>query len=270
MPAEVLGPVTTTDVALGGLLAGARLSRRVAARAARLLGPAARLLADPPLVPRRLRLAPRLDSWGRLWQTERAALVTTGVTSSAVTAQRALETVLPLVDLTPVVQGVLERLDLDAVASDAVGSIELAPLVDAAVSELDLTSLVVTQVDLGAVVSTALDQVDLTQVVVTKVDLEHVVTAALDELDLTALVEQRVDLAGIAERVVDDIDLQDIIRESTGSMASEAVRTVRFQSIDADDTVSRVADRFLLWVRRREVTTDVELDAEKPPEEEDG
>lgn len=60
-----------------------------------------------------------------------------------------------------------------------------------------------------------------------------VVTDVLDQLDL----------AGMARDIARDIDLPEIIRVSSGSVASEAVRDVRVGAIHADDAVSH-------WVGR--------------------
>lgn len=49
----------------------------------------------------------------------------------------------------------------------------------------------------------------------------------------------QLDLARVAREVIDDIDLPEIIRSSTGSVASETVRDVRMQAIEADEAVSR-------------------------------
>jgi hypothetical protein len=61
----------------------------------------------------------------------------------------------------------------------------------------------------------------------------------------------RIDLVGIAEEVIDAVDLPEIIRESTGSMASETVRGARMQGIHADEAVGRAVDRILLRRGRR-------------------
>ena len=92
-------------------------------------------------------------------------------------------------------------------------------------------------------------------------DLDRMVTALVPvvaeevvaRLDLDAIIA-RIDLAGLAEEVIESIDLPEIIRESTGTVASEVVRGVRMQSIDADEAVARVVDR--LFLRRRRRTTD--------------
>ena len=106
---------------------------------------------------------------------------------------------------------------------------------DAVVRRADLDA-VIDRIDMDAV----LDRLDLTGIVLTKVDLDAVVTAVLDRVDLIAL----------ANDIIEGVDLPRIIRESTGSMASETVQGARMQGVAADEAVSRVVDRLLL--RRRE------------------
>jgi hypothetical protein len=85
-----------------------------------------------------------------------------------------------------------------------------------------------------------LDRVDLTALVLQRVDLGAIADAAL----------ARVDLVAIAEQVIEGVDLPELIRESTGSMASDTVRGVRMRGIEADQTISHAMDR-LLRSRRR-------------------
>jgi predicted RNase H-like nuclease len=99
----------------------------------------------------------------------------------------------------------------------------------------------------------ALEQLDLTALVIAQIDLGDLVSAALQQVDLTEIVRQQVDLLGLAEYVVEGIDLPEIIRDSTGSVASEAVVGMRMQGIDADAAVGRVVDRVLR--RRRQHRT---------------
>ena len=73
----------------------------------------------------------------------------------------------------------------------------------------------------------------------------------LEQIDLTEIVLQQVDLIRVAEYVVQGIDLPEIIRESTGTVASEAVRGLRMQGVDADAAVARIADRLLHRRRSR-------------------
>ena len=64
------------------------------------------------------------------------------------------------------------------------------------------------------------------------VDVEHIV--------------ESVDLVAITNQIIAEIDLPEIIRQSTGSVASETVRGVRMQAISADDAVGRLGERFRL------------------------
>lgn len=75
--------------------------------------------------------------------------------------------------------------------------------------------------------------------------VRSIVRGAVGDVDLTKLINDNVDLVVIANRIVDGIDLPDIIRESTGSMSSEAVAGVRTQGMRADDAVSGIVDRVL-------------------------
>jgi len=130
--------------------------------------------------------------------------------------------------------------------------------------QLDLTQLVLDRVDLQRVVAGALDRLDLTAIVVERVDLGDVVATALQHVDLTQIVMSQVDLIGVAQYVVDGVDLPGIIRDSTGSVASEAMVGLRMQGIDADVLVGRVVDRMLR--RRRERRTE---EAPEPPDSSD-
>lgn len=64
----------------------------------------------------------------------------------------------------------------------------------------------------------------------------------LARLDLDAIIH-RVDLVAIVDEVIAGVDLPAIIRESTGTMASETVRGVRMTGITADDAISRTLRR---------------------------
>jgi hypothetical protein len=163
--------------------------------------------------------------------------------------------VLEQVDLRAVVLAVIERLDLTRIVLDHV---DLGTVVTAAVDRTDLevlTARVVDHVDLDAAaarldldavaarldVDAVVERLDLTRIVLEHVDLDAVVAAALDHLDLVAL----------ANEVIDGVDLPEIIRESTGSMASETVRSARMQGIHADEALERAVDRLLVRRRRR-------------------
>jgi len=101
----------------------------------------------------------------------------------------------------------------------------------------------------GAIVAAVLDEVDLDGVVA-RVDLDAIAAridldAIAARIDLNAIVS-RLDLAGLTEQVIDEVDLGEIIRESSGSMASETVDALRVQGMRADHFVSRLVDRVLL------------------------
>jgi hypothetical protein len=153
-----------------------------------------------------------------------------------------LDAVLARLDLTAIV---LERVDLDAVLAAVLDRIDLDDVVRrvdvAAVVERVDVEPVVARVDLDAVaqrldLDAVLARLDLTRIVLERVDLDAVLAAVLARLDLVAL----------AAEVIDGVDLPEIIRESTGSMASDTVQGVRMQAIGADEAVGRAVDRFLL------------------------
>ena len=150
-------------------------------------------------------------------------------------AAAVVEAVLDLVDLTDVV---LDHVDLDAV----VRAVDL----DQAVERVDIGAIL-DRVDVDAVVARAdLDRavarVDI-QAILDRVDVD----AIAQRLDLDAVVA-RLDLVALAEFVVEGIDLPGIIQSSSGAMASESIREVRWQGVSADERVAHVVDRML---RRR-------------------
>jgi hypothetical protein len=73
----------------------------------------------------------------------------------------------------------------------------------------------------------------------------------LQRVDLTQIALPQVDLIGVARYVMEGLDLPEIIRDSTGSVASEAVVGLRMQGVDADVAVGRVVDRILHRRRQR-------------------
>ena len=91
------------------------------------------------------------------------------------------------------------------------------------------------------VVDEVLDHIDLTRLVLDRVDIGDVVAG--------------IDMAGIAKEVIDEIDLPEIIRESSGAMASETVTGMRIKGIEADERVNRAIGRVLLRRRDRNTVT---------------
>ena len=172
---------------------------------------------------------------------------------------RLLDAVLDQVDLTGLVA---QRVDLDALVARidldaAVERVDLDAVVarvdlDAAVERVDLDA-VVARVDLGAVI----DRLPIDQVLA-RIDLDEVAGG----IDVDAVID-RIDLIALARYVIDGVDLPEIIRGSTGAMASEGIRGVRMQSIEADEHLGRLIDRALLRRRGRKT----EAPAYRAPEQ---
>ena len=177
----------------------------------------------------------------------------------AVAARIDVDSILDRVDLTSVAR---ERLDLDALVRTVdIDAIVSTVDIDAIIDRLDLDALAA-RIDVDAI----LDRVDLTNVAKERLDLNALVrtvdidaivrTVDIDALvrtvDLDAIVStvdidaiiDRLDLVALANEVIAAIDLPEIIRQSSGSLASETVRNVRTQSIEADRAVERAIDRF--------------------------
>ena len=150
------------------------------------------------------------------------------------------------VDQEPVERGLVRKRAPDHRDLDLAGEILGGLDIEAVINRLDLTELVQRRVDLDAIVAgvdiePVINRLDLTAIVLNHVDLDALVDAVL----------ARIDLVGLAEEVIDAVDLPEIIRESTGSMASETVRGARMQGIHADEAVGRAVDRILLRRGRR-------------------
>ena len=94
------------------------------------------------------------------------------------------------------------------------------------------------------VTDAVLDRLDLTQIVLDHVDVDAIVAKA----DIEAVID-RVPIVPIADYVIDEIDLPQIIRQSTGGVATDAINSVRVQTFGADQWVSRLTDAI---VRRRQ------------------
>jgi hypothetical protein len=119
--------------------------------------------------------------------------------------------------------------------------------------QVDLTQLVRERVDLNAIVDDVdidriLDRIDLDQVV-SRVDVDAIVDRVdvdrvIARTDLLAVID-RIDVAAIAQEVIEDVDLPRVIRESSGLLAGETVRTARVQGMHADHLVAKIVDRVI-------------------------
>jgi hypothetical protein len=77
---------------------------------------------------------------------------------------------------------------------------------------------------------------------------------------VAAEVLARIDMAGLAEGVIAEVDLAEMIRQSTGSVASDTVRGVRLQGISGDEAVGRVVAR----LRLRRTRVEPEMTPQQP------
>jgi hypothetical protein len=215
---------------------------------ARATAPIGRVVLHPPIIDKRLHPARAFDVLA-----DRGRRTRRNATDEL---RRLAVAIVPAV-----VQEVLNTLDLNAIVGERVDLDDLVATVDidAIINRVDIDD-VVRRVDLDAIV----DRIDL-DIVAKRLDID----AVADRIDLDRIVDRleidkivarvdvdavidRVDLVALAEQIIDGIDLPEIIRESTGSMASEVVRDVRIQSIDADEKVARIIDRLLRRGRTRQ------------------
>jgi hypothetical protein len=239
------------DVLVGTAWGAARLSGRIAVTGSRVAMPMVTFAARPPLVPRRLQPGHAVQVMVTRWQRDRPDTVQALGSWTSTVLPGAVEAALNQVDVERLVTLALERIDLDAVVSAVLNRLDIEAVTLAVLERLDLTqvsSAVVEAIDLDRVVGEAIAGMDIDQLVagvVGRLDIDAVASDALEQLDLTEIVLQQVDLVRVAEYVVQGIDLPEIIRESTGTVASEAVRGLRMQGVDADAAVARIADRLL-------------------------
>ncbi len=250
VPAPRLGPEArlALDAAVGSAALAAGVALALGRAGSRVAAPVARLLWTPPLVPRGLQPRSVVHALALTGRNDRRLLARRlGVVLDA-WLPVLVETAVDRVDLTALVarhvdlDALVATVDLDrAVARVDVDAVVRRVAIDEILERIDIDAIVA-GVDLDAIV----DRIDLDEIA-GRLDVDAVVARA----DLDAVIE-RLDLARIAEEVIDEIDLPAIIRDSTGSMASETVRGVRMTGISADDAVSRVVDRALFRRRRHD------------------
>jgi hypothetical protein len=268
---------TAVDAAVGVAAAATNAAVSVTRLVGRAAAPVGRLVMHPPLLNERLHPARVVEAFADKGHLAR--------TSANDDLSRIIAAVVP-----PVVNEVLDNLDLTALVQERVNIEVLVSTVDipAIIDRLDLDEIVskvdidgiVRQVDIDAIVSKVdidgiVRRVDINAIarqvdvdaIVSQVDIDAIarridVDAIVERIDIDAIVSRvdidaivgRLDLVALAEEVVNGIDLPEIIRESTGSMASDVVRDARMQSIDADVVIARVVDRIIR--RRRARRTD--------------
>jgi hypothetical protein len=253
------------DAALGAAAIATSAAVSVMRGVARVAAPVGRVVMHPPILNERLHPARVVEALADRGNEARTS--TDGDLNRIIAAvvPPVVDQVLNSLDLTALVQ---ERVDIDTLVS----AVDIAAIVDrldidAIVRQVDIDAIV-RQVDIAAIV----DRVDI-DAIAKRIDLDAIVErididAIVSRIDLDAIVD-RMDIVGLAEEIVNGIDLPEIIRESTGTMASEVVRDARMQSIGADVAIARLVDRIIR--RRRARRTDAPGEPESrtganPPE----
>ena len=271
----------TVPAAVDAALGAAALATSAAVSMTRLLAraatPVGRLVMHPPLLDERLhpaRVVEALAGRGHLARTSAGADLNRII---AAVVPPVVDEVLDSLDLTALVRkrvnidalvstvdiaAIIDRMDIDAILRQVdIDGIARQVDIDAIVSKVDIDAIA-RQVDIDAIVS----KVDI-DAIVSEVDIDAIakridVDAIVERIDIDTVVNRvdvdaivrRLDLVGLAEEVVNGIDLPEIIRQSTGAMASDVVRDARMESIDADVAIARLVDRVIR--RRRARRTD--------------
>jgi hypothetical protein len=250
LPVRLQGPRNDSEArpvaALHAAIGAAALANDAAARLTRALAwvaaPLGRAVLYPPFLPERLHPGGAIEI---LSDRGRKTLTSTGND-----LDRLITAMVPAV-----VAEVLDTLDLNAIVRDRVDLDGLVAAVDIAsvIDRVDVDA-VVQKVDIDAIVS----RLDI-DAIADRLDLDRVlarldVNAIVAGVDIDAIVD-RINVVDLAEEVISEIDLPEIIRDSTGSMASQVVRDARMQSVDADEAISRFVDRWLRRGRQRSTDT---------------
>ena len=157
----------------------------------------------------------------------RVTLATKGPKAVDLVVPLLLEQVLCRVDLADVV---LRHVDLDRIVAEVdIDAVAARLDIDAVAGRLDIDA-VAGRLDIDGVAG----RLDIDGVAA-RLDLATLVTAALDQVDLVA----------IAEQVIEAVDLPAMIRQSSGALSSDTVRSTRMRGAAADQALARVRDRFL-------------------------
>lgn len=226
--------VTALDLTIGLTASAVGLAavvgRRLVGATRPVTAPLTGLVLRPPVVAERYQPATWVILAGHRGAARRERLVVEVTALLDLLVPVIADAMLRRMDLTDVVRRYVDLDDLVATVDldEAVGRVDL----DAVVGRLDLDRIVRERVDLDGIVST--------------LDIDAIAA----RIDIDAVIG-RIDLVGLAEDVIAEVDLPEIIRDSTGSMASETVRGVRMQSVNADEAIGRAVDRFRLRRARR-------------------
>lgn len=96
------------------------------------------------------------------------------------------------------------------------------------------------------VVNAVVSRVNLTEIVVQHVDINAIVARA----DIDPILD-RIPMTEIADYVIEEIDLPSLVRESTGGVADDILGLLRFQAIETDNFFSGLVDKVLFRKKAR-------------------
>ena len=122
---------------------------------------------------------------------------------------------------------------------------------EASKSALNALLDAVVPVAVNAVVS----RVNLTEIVVQNVDINTIVARA----DINPILD-RIPMTEIADYVIEEIDLPTLVRESTGGVAEDVLGILRFQAIATDNFITGVVDKVLFRNKTQSPKKYTELD----------
>lgn len=104
-------------------------------------------------------------------------------------------------------------------------------------------------------VNAVVSRVNLTEIVVQNVDINAIVARA----DINPILD-RIPMTVIADYVIEEIDLPALVRESTGGVADNILGLLRFQAIETDNFLTGVVDRVLFRNKVRGVEDNSKTD----------
>jgi hypothetical protein len=231
----LLGQIPAAALALTVEMVGA--SAHLAFRAAQATRPIVGFAADHTPLGGPLRVGREwLDTWSRKGRVEQDGRERF--------ASSVVEALIPRVMESVDLNAIVEQVDV----AGLVGKVDIEQIVE----RLDIDAIVA-RVDIGRIV----DRLDM-DAVASRINIDAIaarvdVQAILERVNIQSIVD-RVDLPTITRQVMDEVDVGEIIRESTGSLTTEAVDAMRYQGMNADRFVSRVVDRVLMRKGGRSTT----------------
>jgi hypothetical protein len=233
---------TLAGAGLGATVAAAETAAGAARRFAETIRPALTWLVEPRFAKDAGEMAAAaarvLDGE---WKASQAEMVEAATRFLGALVPEIARGVADQVDLTAIVR---DRVDVNAIVDDVdIERILERVDLEAVVDRIDVDAIV-EKVDMERLarsfpVETVLDRVDVNEAA-DRIDIDRVIART----DVASIVD-RLDLGAIAQEVIEDVDLPRVIRESSGAMAGETVRTARIQGMHADRLVARIVDSVL-------------------------